>query len=54
MFFYKTVMSVSGSLVATCGKMADFLAFLYVMFSCVSHFPIKCPGSGVVLDCIDF
>ena len=26
----------------------------YVMFSCVfCHFPIWCPGSGVVLGCID-
>ena len=30
------------------------LAFLYVMFSCVlCRFSIRCPGSGVVLDCID-
>ena len=32
----------------------DFLALLYVMFSCVFyHFPIWCPGSDVVLDCIE-
>ena len=32
----------------------DLLAFLYVMFSCVlCRFFIQCPGSGVVLDCID-
>ena len=30
-----TVMSVSCSLVVTCRKRADLLAFLYVMFSCV-------------------
>ena len=28
-----------------------FLALLYVM--CFGHFPIRCPGSGVELDCID-
>ena len=32
----------------------DLLAFLYVIFSCVlCRFSIQCPGSGVVLDCID-
>ena len=38
-----------------CGNMlsrADLLAFLCVMLSCVFfHFPILCPGSGVVLNC---
>ena len=32
-------------------EMANLLALLYVM--CFCHFPIRCPGSGVVLDCID-
>ena len=37
-----------------CWEVADLLALLCVMFSCVfCHFPIRCPGSGVVLDCID-
>ena len=31
------------------------LALLNVMVSCVfATFPIQCPGSGVVLECIDF
>ena len=46
-----TALSVSCSLVVvTCWEMADLLALLYVMFSCVLWFP----GSGVVLDCFDF
>ena len=49
------VMSVSCSHVVTCRKRGDFLALLYVLFSCVCfcHFPIWCPGSGEVLNCID-
>ena len=27
------------------------LSLLYVMFSCVCHFPMWCSGSGMVLDC---
>ena len=26
---------------------------LFVMSNCVLYFPMWCPGSGVVLDCID-
>ena len=36
-------------LVITCWERADLLALLCVIFSC----PIWCPGSGVVLDCIN-
>ena len=37
----------------TCGH-ADLLAlFLYDGLLCFCHFPIRRPGSGVVLDCID-
>ena len=48
-----TVLSVPCSLVVTCLKRADLMALLYVMFSCFCHFPILCPGSGVVFDCMD-
>ena len=41
------------SLAVTCWEKADFLALLCVMFFVLCHFPIRCPGSGVVLDCID-
>ena len=41
------------SLVVTCWERTDLMALLYVTLSCVCHFPIRCPGSGVVLDCID-
>ena len=49
-------LSVPCSLVVTCWEKAYLLALLYVMFSCFlvfCHFPICCPGSGVVFDCID-
>ena len=42
-------LSVHCSLVVTSWERANFLALLYVMVSCVCHFPILCPGSGVVL-----
>ena len=36
------------------GGGGGLLAFLYVMLSCdLYRFSIQCPGSGVVLDCID-
>ena len=42
------------SLVVTCWERAYLLALLYVMFFlCFCHFPMWCPGSGVVLECID-
>ena len=53
--FCRYKMPVCYNLVVTCWGRADLLVFLYVMFSCVfCHFPIRCPGSGVILDCIDF
>ena len=57
-FFYVYSLSVimSGLFLSafwsTAGKSADQLSLLYVMLSCVYHFPIWCPGSDVVLDCI--
>ena len=48
------VLSVHCSLVVTCWEKAHLLALLYVMFSCGFLALSKwCPGSGVVLDCID-
>ena len=47
-------LSVQCNLVITCWERADLLPPLCVLFSCVfCHFPISCPRSGVVLDCID-
>ena len=48
-----TVLSVSCSIGVTCWERADLLVLSHVMFSCVCHFPIRCPGSVVELDCID-
>ena len=48
-----TYMSVSCSLLVSCWERADLLALLYVMLLVFCNFPIFCPGSGVVLDCID-
>ena len=42
------VLSVHWSIVVTCLERANLLALSYVMF------PMWSPGSGVVLDCIDF
>ena len=37
------------ALCSSAGNVCDLLVLLYVMFSCVLfHFPIWCPGSGVV------
>ena len=44
------VLSVACSLMITCLERVDLSALLCVVFC---HFPIWCPGSGVVLDCID-
>ena len=47
-------LSVGCSIMVTCWEMAVLLARLYVKFSCVIvTFQRWCPGSGVVLDCID-
>ena len=47
--------SVSYSLVVTCWIRTELLALLFCMwgFLVFCHFPIWCPRSGVVLDCID-
>ena len=45
------VMSVYCSPVATCWEKFDLLALLCYFRFC--HFPIWCPGSGLVLDCMD-
>ena len=45
-------MSVHCSLEVTCWERANLLVLLYVMFLCFCHFPLWCPGSGVVPDCI--
>ena len=48
------VLPVHYSLVVTCWERANLLALLYVVFSSAFyHSPMWCPGSGVVLDCID-
>ena len=36
------------------GEPGPLATFLCDVFICFSQFPICCPGSGVVLDCIDF
>ena len=47
-------LSVHCSLVVTCWERAGLLALLSVVFCFVfCRFPVWCPGSGVVLDCID-
>ena len=48
------LMSVYCSLAVTCWERANLLAILYVMFTCFFvTFSMCCPGSGVILDCID-
>ena len=42
-------LSVHCNLVVTCWERTDLLALLYAMFYCV----MWCPGSGVVLNCIE-
>ena len=49
-FLCHIVVSVSCSLVVTCWERADLLADVLL---CLYHFSIRCPGSGVLLDCID-
>ena len=51
-----TGLSVLCSLVVTCWERAYLVALLRMMdvFVCFCHFPLWCPGSGVVFDCIDF
>ena len=40
-------------LVVTCWEIADLLALVCGVKLCGCYFPIRYPGSGVVLDCID-
>ena len=47
------LLDVHCSLMVTCWERANLLALLYLILSCFCHFPMWCPGSGVVLDCID-
>ena len=47
-------LSVHCSLVFTCWERADLLALLCVICFIVYLLQFWCPGSGVVLDCIDF
>ena len=47
------VLSVHCSLVVSSWERADLLALVCDVFLCFYHFPMWCPGSGVVLDCID-
>ena len=55
LIYNHTAMSAYCSLVVTCWERADLLALFCVVFFCLfGHFTIWCPGSGVVLDCIDF
>ena len=49
----KSVLSVPSSPVVTCWERADLLALVFDVFLCFCHFPIWCPGSGVVFDCSD-
>ena len=37
-----------------CWERTDLLAFVCDVLLCFCHFPMRNPGSGVVLDCIDF
>ena len=46
-------LSVPGNLVTTCLERADILTIVCDVFLRICHFPIWCPGSGVVFDCIN-
>ena len=35
------------------GKGRPIGSLVFAVFLCFCHFPIRCPGSGVVFDCID-
>ena len=48
------LLSVIAALWSPAGQRANRLALLCVMFSgCFCHFPMWCPGSGVMLDCFN-
>ena len=44
--------SIYCSFVVICLERADLLALLYVVIYCFYHFPMGCPGSNVLLECI--
>ena len=44
--------SVHRCLVVTCWERADLLALVCDVYLYFYHFPMRNPGSGVVLDCI--
>ena len=51
---WHALLSVHCRLVVTWWERAILLALLYMMCSCgLCHFHMWCPGSGIVLDCID-
>ena len=41
-------------LVVTCWESSDLLSIVFGVELCVCYFPIWYPGSGVVLNCIDY
>ena len=52
--FCHAVLSVHCSLVVTCWEKGwPLCSPVCDVFLCFCHFPMWCPGSGVVLDCID-
>ena len=46
--------SVHFCLEVTCLERADLLALVFDVLLCFCHVPMWYPGSGEVLDCIDF
>ena len=40
-----------GHLLGNCSPHGSFVCDVFLLVFC--HFPMLCPGSGVVLDCID-
>ena len=47
-------LSVHCSLVVTCWERANLLALMWDVLLYLCHFLVWCPGSGEVLDCMDF
>ena len=45
--------SVHCCLVVTCWERSDLLNLVCDVWLYFGHFPMWCPGSGVVLDCVD-
>ena len=48
-----TILSVPCSLMIACWEGLTSWLYLVCCFLVFYHFPIRCPGSGVVLDCVD-